>query len=401
MKVAVVGAGTAGLAAALLLARDGHDVVVHERVDDPRPVGAGILLQPLGQRVLAEIGLADALAACSTPVRSIDGRTRRGWPVLRFGYADAPGAGYGLGVHRGDLFRLMWSAIRAAGMTIHTASPVRGIRHEARGWVLEGPADDRAFDLVVAADGSRSVLRRSLGLASLDVGYPFGAIWAVVSDPDHLAGDTLWQRYGGTRNTLGILPTGTEQASIFWTERTRELDATRAAGTAAWLERARPYASHLLPLVERVAAGGLLAARYRDVVVRRPHQLAGRHAAVLVGDAAHAMSPQLGMGASLALADAWSLAHQIRVHGSDLPGAIEAHHRGRRAHVAWYTWLSRFMTPVFQSDLVPIGWARDAAFPLAARVPWVRRQFATILRGVQTTPWSRWEPTRPGQPLDE
>lgn len=401
MKVAVVGAGTAGLAAALFLARDGHDVVVHERVDDPRPVGAGILLQPLGQRVLAEIGLADALAASSTPVRRIDGRTRRGWPVLHFGYADAPGAGFGLGVHRGDLFRLLWNAIRAAGIPVHAASPVRGVRHTPHGWTLDGPPGDDPFDVVVAADGSRSILRRRLGLATLDVGYPFGAIWAVVPDPDRLAGDTLWQQYGGTRTTLGILPTGTGQASIFWTEPTRDLDATVAAGTAAWLDRARPYAGHLGVLVDRVEAAGLLPARYRDVVVRRPFELADRHAVVLVGDAAHAMSPQLGMGASLALADVWSLAHAIRDHPTDLPAALEAHCRGRRAHVAWYTWLSRFMTPVFQSDLVPLGWARDLAFPMAARIPFVRHQFATILRGVQTTPWSRWPPTRPGGPLDE
>ena len=220
-------------------------------------------------------------------------------------------------------------------------------------------------------------------------------------DPDRLAGDTLWQQYGGTRVTLGILPTGIGQASIFWTEPTRRLDATIAAGPAAWIERARPYAGHLKTLVERVDAAGLLPARYRDVVVRRPFAIAGRHAAVLVGDAAHAMSPQLGMGASLALADAWSLAHALRDRPADLAAALEVHARRRRAHVAWYTWLSRFMTPVFQSDLVPLGWARDLTFPMAARIPWVRRQFATILRGVQTTPWTRWEPTRPGGPLDD
>jgi len=85
MKVAVVGAGTAGLTTALLLAQDGHDVSIVERVADPRPIGAGILLQTLGQRILATLGLADALAACSTPVRRIDGRTLRGAAILHFG----------------------------------------------------------------------------------------------------------------------------------------------------------------------------------------------------------------------------------------------------------------------------------------------------------------------------
>jgi 2-polyprenyl-6-methoxyphenol hydroxylase-like FAD-dependent oxidoreductase len=402
VRVAVVGAGTAGLASALLLARDGHDVTIVERVSDPRPAGAGILLQPLGQRVLADLGLADALAACSTPVRRIEGRTRRGWPILDFGYGDASGAGVGLGVHRGDLFRLLWDAAVRTGLAVRTGDPIHDVRHHRDGWRLGTNVDpESAFDLVVGADGSRSLIRRTLRLASLDVGYPYGAIWNVIPDPDRLAGDTLWQRYAGTRVTLGILPTGIGQASIFWSQRVRDLAATLEAGPDAWLRRARPHAGPFAALVERVADAGLVGARYRDVVVPRPFRIADGHAVVLVGDAAHAMSPQLGMGASLALADAWSLARSLRAHPGRLDRALDAHRRSRAAHVAWYTWLSRFMTPVFQSDLVPLGWARDLTFPVALRIPWVRRQFATILRGVQTTPWSRWEPTRPGGPLDD
>ena len=403
MKVAVVGAGTAGMSSALLLCRDGHDVTVFDRVADPRPIGAGILLQSLGQRILDDLGLRDELAACSRRVRHIDGRTRGGSTVLRFGYEDAPGAIAGLGVHRGDLFRILWQAAERAGIPIETASPIDDVRHAADGWHLIRPAGDERgpFALVVAADGHRSQIRRRLGLAKRDREYPFGAIWTVVPDPDQLSADVLWQRYGGTRITLGILPTGLDQASIFWSVPVRDLDRTLADGVAAWLARARPYAGHLGALVERVTDAGLLGVRYRDVVVRRPYVTQGDHGIVLVGDAAHAMSPQLGMGASLALADAWSLATCVQAQPDRLGPAAEAYARDRRAHVAWYTWLSRLMTPVFQSDLLPLGWARDMAFRPAARVPWIRRQFATILRGEQTSPWTSWGPTRRGGPLAE
>jgi hypothetical protein len=67
--------------------------------------------------------------------------------------------------------------------------------------------------------------------------------------------------------------------------------------------------------------------------------------------------------------------------------------------VRWYTWLSRIMTPVFQSDLVPLGWARDLVFGPAANLAFVRQQFASILLGEQTSPFTRWGPTRPGGPL--
>lgn len=74
----------------------------------------------------------------------------------------------------------------------------------------------------------------------------------------------------------------------------------------------------------------LLPATYSDVVVSRPYRSSSRSGTVLLGDAAHAMSPQLGPGASVALADAWTLAHHL---GSvELPQALARYHRDRRAH---------------------------------------------------------------------
>ena len=52
------------------------------------------------------------------------------------------------------------------------------------------------------------------------------------------------------------------------------------------------------------------------------------------------------------------------------------------------------MTPVFQSDLVPVGRARDLLLGPAANLAFVRRQFASILLGEQTSPFTRWGPTR-------
>ena len=124
-----------------------------------------------------------------------------------------------------------------------------------------------------------------------------------------------------------------------------------------------------------------MGARYRDVVVRSPVLTTDAAGLVLLGDAAHAMSPQLGLGASFALADAWALATCLRRRPNDLAGALRAYASSRAAHVRYYTWCSRLLTPVFQSDLVPIGWARDALMEPFARIPWVRGQFCHDLHG--------------------
>jgi 2-polyprenyl-6-methoxyphenol hydroxylase-like FAD-dependent oxidoreductase len=405
MRIAVVGSGTAGAAAALLLARDGHEVELFERVADPRPVGAGLLLQPLGQRILATLGLADELAAASTPVRRIEGRAGgpAGRTVLRFGYEDAGSLHVGLGVNRGALFGLLWRALGEAAVPVRTGFEVTAVRPEADGTRLAGAggAIVGPFDLVVAADGARSRIRRQLGLASKDVRYPYGALWTVVADPEGLVGDALVQHYRDTRTTLGFLPTGIAEVSIFWSIRTREMDEAVRAGPAWLLPQALGIAPDYAQVLERMLDRPLLGAPYRDVVVPDPTFIEGRSGIVLIGDAAHAMSPQLGMGASIALADAWSLAQAVRgCEPARLRESLQTYANDRRAHVRWYTWLSRIMTPVFQSDLVPVGWARDLVFGPAANLALVRRQFAAILLGEQTSPFTRWGPTRRGGPLE-
>jgi 2-polyprenyl-6-methoxyphenol hydroxylase-like FAD-dependent oxidoreductase len=393
VKVAIVGCGTAGPAAALLLARDGHEVEIFERVAEPRGVGAGILLQRLGQRVLADLGLAAELERQSSPVRRVDARTLSGRRVLDFAYDEVVPGAYGWGVNRGTLFGLLWSAVQDAGIPVQTGVEVTGLVTVKGRWRLTTTAGEVGpFDLVVGADGGRSRIRKLSGLTKKDVGYPYGVIWSVVPDPERIAGDTLTQRYRDTRVTLGILPTGVAQACIFWLIRSRLISETLSAGPSAWVDLARPIAGEFEPLVERAADGAIMGARYRDVVVRSPVLATDSAGLVLLGDAAHAMSPQLGLGASFALADAWALATCLRRRPRDLSEALQAYASARAAHVRYYTWCSRLMTPVFQSDLVPIGWARDALMEPIARIPWVRGQFVTTFMGGRTSPWTFWRP---------
>ena len=80
------------------------------------------------------------------------------------------------------------------------------------------------------------------------------------------------------------------------------------------------------------------------------------------------MSPQLGTGTSLALADAWTLHHALAT-ASDLPRRAVGVRRGRAAHVRWYQWWTRLMMPVFQSGLTPLAWPRDLLAPYVIKVP--------------------------------
>ena len=389
MKVAVVGLGTGGATLACLLADAGHDVTVVEQAEDPRPVGAGIWLQQMGQEVLDRLGLLAPLRSVSRSVERVQIVTADGRSLVDLGYDALPGSTPALGVHRGDLWALLHDAVRSRGIRVELGVDVTGVRPTAGGMAVETPQGDLAtYDLVVGCDGTRSKVRWSMGVTVRDRLYDYGALWAIVDDPLETADDTLFQCLRGTSAYLGVLPTGRGRTSLFWSVRERDIPTTVAAGLPAWREQAAPYAGPHADLLDRVEV--LLPATYRDVVVRSPYRVEGAYAAALVGDSAHAMSPQLGTGTSLALADAWTLAHVLGT-GRDLPSALAAYARLRAAHVRWYQWTTRMMMPVFQSDLHPLAWPRDALTPWVARAPGVGGLMIGTLCGDRTTPFTRWE----------
>ena len=111
--VAVIGCSTAGAASALFLARAGHRVTVFEAVAEPGPVGAGIMLQPTGMKVLADLRLFDRLRARGARVDRLHCVTARGRDIVDLAYRDVHPRAYGLGMHRGVLFAELFAAVEA------------------------------------------------------------------------------------------------------------------------------------------------------------------------------------------------------------------------------------------------------------------------------------------------
>lgn len=355
----MIGCGTGGPAAALFLARQGHDVAIFERVPDPGPVGAGILVQPTGMAVLARLGLLEAVLARGARVDRLYGETSYGRVVLDLAYADLRPGLFGLGVHRGTLFAALYDAVRAQGIPVHTDTPVGAI-----------PA---GYDLVVVAAGARSTLRPEDAVVRP---YPWGALWTTIPDPTGRWAGVLSQRYRDTRQMLGFLPSGTPPGaaepvvSLFWSIRADALEAWRARGLDAWKVE-------LLALVPDLPVEQLrepVFAPYFDVRMY-PWQ---RGNVVWIGDSAHAMSPQLGQGANLALIDAMVLADCVA------EGRLADYSARRRPHVGFYQFASRWLTPFFQSSFPILAPARDlVAGPLHAW-GWYRRQMLGSLAGAKT-----------------
>ena len=390
LNVGIVGCGFAGAASAAFLARAGHRVTVYEEFLEPAAIGAGIVLQPTGMAVLAELGVLDAVLARGTRLDALHCVTPRGKTVVRLEYAAlAPGL-FGLGLHRGALFQILHGAALGAGARLERRTFVASVREQAENAQILGP-DGKVHsehDLVVIANGARSDLRRDCGLVRRERPYPFGALWFVARDPERFYLSRLRQIADGTRHFLGLLPTGLgprgqgpdeHQVSLFWSIRIDRVPALRRAGLDAFkaqVLRYEPEAAFVLDQIESVEQ--LLPATYHDVLMWPWHT----ERRVFIGDAAHAMSPQLGQGTNLALVDASVLGSALE---QDLPlsAALAGYSRTRRAHVAFYQFASRWLTPLFQSDWHALGPLRNLALGLGCQLPFLRREMLRTMAGIK------------------
>lgn len=390
LRIAIVGYGTAGQALAVALGRDGHAVEVFERVPEPGPVGAGFLLQPTGLGALWALDLLPQALAHGAPVHRLYGETVGGRPVMDMRYRELHPAIFGLGLQRGTIFRLL-DAAWTESRRLHCGRTIVAVDHE-RGTLRDDRGDEHgSFDLIAIADGAASALRAGIGEVALDRPYPWGAQWCLVPAEGWRWPDELRQRYRLARRMVGLLPVGTRpddpvpRLSFFWSlpaaelaEAGRDPDRWRADVAEIWPEALPTLAGIAVP-------DGLAQARYRDTVLRRWHR--GR--AVLVGDAAHAMSPQLGQGANMALVDALALRDALR-EAPTLPEALARYERQRRVHLRAYHFWSRWLTPLFQSDRDRVAALRDRVFHPLSRIPGGRGQSLRILTGTRSGWFGVW-----------
>lgn len=387
-RIAVVGAGTAGAAVGALLARAGHAVVVFERVAEPRPVGAGITLQPTGQATLVRLGLFDRVTARGARIDRL-AVYRRGATktLIDLPYAAVDPALFGIGLHRGVLFEALFETLRASpaevrcGVEIARTELAGGRRYVVDGKdVKHGP-----FDLVIAADGGVCELHHAHPRVRAKP-YGWGALWIVADDPrgELTAGKTIHQVVDGARHMLGFLPTGlgprgdTAKVSLFWSIRADRVEGVRRAGLAAWREtllRFEPRTEAVLGGVTDF--GTVLFSRYHDVAMSPWHA----ERLVFLGDAAHATSPQLGQGANLAMIDAVTFADCFAA-ADTVEAALAAYSAARRHHLNYYQFMTRFLTPFFQSDSRLLGFVRDVTFPWSKWLGFLRRRMVRTMLGI-------------------
>ena len=343
--IAIVGAGIGGLAAASLLARDGHKVAVLERFTKAAPVGSGLVIQPVTHGVLARTGALDAVLGHGRPIFRMEGKeVENGRTVLAVDYGRPAGDTYGLGIQRSALFDALYTAANAAGADVETGSEVAA----AENGILTFADGSRSkpYDLVIDASGAGS---RISGLKSTDL--PFAALWGTVIWPEaDWPASMLVQRYRRADRMVGVMPSGTrpgeaaETATIFWSLQASGYETWKTNGLEAWKSEVAALWPNAMIFFDQIKSpDDMTLARYSHGTLRFP----ARDRLAIIGDAAHRASPQLGQGANMALLDAMALTLALRQHPVD--EALRVYVMSRRWHVRLYQGLSAMFTPQYQS----------------------------------------------------
>ncbi len=323
-RILVVGAGIAGLATARALARAGLSVEVVERERTWDGAGAGIYLPGNACRALRMLGLERAALERGQVIRRQRFSDHRGRLLVEVDVAKLwDGVGPCLALHRADLHAVLIDG--ADEVPIRMGVAVRGLtEHHGTLSVEFGDGTAAEYDLAVGADGIHSTVRR-LALGDQAAARPVGQVgWRFLAAcPPQI---TTWSVLLGHRAAFLMLPIGHGRVygycDVVSPSAEERLDDPG--------QRFGGFAEPVPSLIESIPAQRLHRSTIEEVALDA--WVHGR--VMLVGDAAHATSPNMAEGAGMALEDALVLADCLKRHEA-VPAALSDFEARRRPRADW------------------------------------------------------------------
>lgn len=323
----VIGGGIAGMSAALVLAEVGVAVRLIDSDPDWKVYGAGITITGPTLRAMKRLGILDRVMAEGWTADGLLACDAQGAELARIDTSDAalgevPGAG---GILRPALHQMLSERVRASGIAVDLGLSVRALAQGQPRQVTFSDGSSAAYDLVVGADGIFSATRDMLFPGLPAPKYVGQVCWRLMTER-HPQIDRRTYFLGGPLK-VGMNPVSPEGMYMFLLEpvpQFQRLPDEALPGRLA--ELMAPYGGIVADVRDAITAGSTIVARPLETIfLPEPWY---RDGVVLIGDAAHATTPQLASGAGMAMEDGLVLGEEIA--RADSVEAALAAFQGRR-----------------------------------------------------------------------
>jgi salicylate hydroxylase len=356
LRIAIVGGGIGGLTAALALRARGLDATVFEQTAVLREIGAGVSIHPNAARLLKRIGLDDQLRKIGSPISGITLRTSQGDAITTPAGPATPAFsrddGRGYNVHRADFLNLLFAALPKGAVNLgHRCIQLREDSDRVHLSFANGASADA--DVVIGADGIRSVVQSKIGLQSRPTSEGIMAYRGLVPAErlawaNDLKDPALWLGSGRSFllypvasgrliNMVAFVPTDTESE-----------ESWSAPGDLKAL--AAEYAGWDKPVQDTINS---LDETYRwGIYDRAPLPYWTTNRITLMGDAAHPMVPHVGQGAGQSIEDAITLAVLLEACTAvEVAGRLKLYEALRLARTSRVQALARAAGKLYRSEL--------------------------------------------------
>ena len=394
LKIAVIGSGPTGSGAALFLNQKGHQVTVFEKQANPKPIGAGFMLQPTGMLMLHKLGLLNKIAKRATPINRLYGVNENNKEVLDLRFDALDNFKHSLGIHRGLIFKVLHDELSNQNIDINTGQDIVSFKKTSDKIIPTNAKNEGLgeFDLLVIADGSRSKLRDKTTIKFKKHWYDWLAMWFVLEDTDFKMGNKIYHKYEKTKKLLGFMPIGfgpddtNEQrlVNLFYSVPETRLNEIKNGTLDKWKDeviKLDKIGEHYLDQIQSMDDF-----TYTGYGRMKPNRMFDDKIAIL-GDAAHGMSPQLGQGISMSLLDGHSLAEHISAN--NLQKGLSEFSKDRLNHLNYYIWADSMAAPLFQSHQFHQNYLRDIGFPILQGIPFTHKIFLETMIGIKTGLFSK------------
>jgi len=357
-KFVIIGAGIGGLCAAIALQRSGMEAVVYEKTPSIRPVGAGLALGANAMKGLERLGIAQSVLNAGKRLEALAILDSKGRTVSvtdstlvekRYGIDN-------VAIQRSALHEIFVERLQERTLYLHKRCVAFEDRADGAAVKFEDGTTAEG-DYVVAADGIHSTFRRAL-VPQSQIRYAGYTCWRAVIDRSGLSLDPrIATETWGPKGRFGVVPLANDK--LYWFATAKAPAGDRAAAQAGIKEIAARFGGYHDPIPAVLAATPAESVIHNDISDIAPLKRLAFGRILLLGDAAHAATPNLGQGAGQAVEDAVALMHCVRTAAS-IPEAFQAYEKLRLNRTSEIIRMSRRVGMVAQIENAVLGSLRNA-----------------------------------------